>query len=67
MAIVGWVNSSPDSEVLSGNEFSIVECKCPEQHRHFDVASSDDNFMLLSTVSCNYGKHIQIITKSTVG
>ena len=45
-----WLGSSPDGKVVSGNEFGIVECKCPEQHKHsdvFDVASSNDNFMLL--------------------
>ena len=44
-----WLGSSPDAKVLSGNEFGIVECKCPEQHKHsdvFDVASSNKNFML---------------------
>ena len=41
-----WLGSSPDAKVLSGNEFGIVECKCPEQHKYsdvFDVASSNDN------------------------
>ena len=44
-----WLGSSPDAKVVSGDEFGIAECKCPEQHKLsdvFDVASSSDTFML---------------------
>jgi hypothetical protein len=47
--MVKGLANSPDAKVVSGDEFGIAECKCPEQHKHsdvFDVASSNDNFML---------------------
>ena len=44
-----WLGSSPDAKVLSGNKFGIVECKCPEQHKHSDVF---DMLHPVMTISC---------------
>ena len=64
-----WSACILDCKVVLQDSFGIAECKCPEQYKHcdiFDVASSDNNFMLAVQDNKLFKRHIQPIIKYNV-